>query len=125
MERTVLFLTARRPNLIAGRAEEETGCSNHIGCPMMLKVVRVEEKEVREVAAALKQAGERVRQALVCKEGRAVAKHREAEMTLLQLSWILSFTMQLCNILKMASLQLYNVVSCVTQISHLFQLQGY
>ena len=95
----------------------------------------MEEKEVREVAAALKQAGERVRKALVCKEGRAVAKHREAEMTLLQLSWILSFTMQLCgiwsfitqlcNILKMASLQLCDVLSCVTQISHLFQLQGY
>ena len=51
----------------------------------------MEEKEVREVAAALKQAGERVRKALVCKEGRAVAKHREAEMTLLQLRKALIF----------------------------------
>ena len=104
VDRTVLFLTAWLPNLIAGRTEEEAGSCNHIRCPMVLKVVRVEEKQVREVAAALKQAWERVRKALVCKEGRAAAEHREAEKTLLQLGGIWSCIAQLCDILKLAFL---------------------
>ena len=101
-----MFLTGWMPNLIAGGAEEETSCGNHVGCPMVLKVVRVEEKQVREVAAALKQAWERVRKALVCKEGRAAAEHREAEMTLLQLGGVWSCIAQLCDILKAAFLHL-------------------
>ena len=104
MRRTVLFFTARRPHLITGGTEEEADRSDHVGCSMVLKVVRMEEKQVREVAPALQQAGKRVRKALVRKERRAAAQDRETEITLLQLS---------------------GVLNCVTEISHLLQLLSY
>ena len=124
MGRTVLFLTARRPHLIAGGTEEEAGRGDHVGCPMVLKVVRVEEKQVREVAPALQQAGERVRKALVRKEGRAATQHREAEVALFQLPDVSTCIAQLCDILSCAA-QPRDVLICVAQISHLLQLQGY
>ena len=61
VERIVLFLTARRPNLVTAGAEEQAGRGDHVVGSMVLKVVRVEEKEVRKVAPALKQAWEWVR----------------------------------------------------------------
>ena len=124
MRRTVLFFTARRPHLITGGTEEEAGRSDHVGCSMVLKVVRMEEKQVREVAPALQQAGKWMRKALVRKEGRAAAKHREAEVTLFQLPDVLTCIAQLCDILSCAA-QPSNVLICVTQIPHLLQLQGY
>lgn len=109
-----MFLTARRPNLVTGRTEEEAGRGDHVVGSMVLKVMRVEEKEVRKVAPALKQAWEWVRKALVGKESRTAAKYREAETTFLQLRGILPCVAQLID-----------VFSCVAQISHLLQLQGY
>ena len=99
--RTVLHLTARGPHLITGGAEEEAGCGDHVGRPMVLEVVRVEQKQVREVAAALKQAGKWTRKTLVGKEGRTTAKHRVAEVTFFQLQDIMTCIIitQLCNII--------------------------
>ena len=71
--------------MIAGGAEEEAGRGDHVGCTMMLEVVRMEEKRVGEVAAALKQAGKWVRKTLVFKEGRTTAKDSVTEVTFLQL----------------------------------------
>ena len=71
---------------------------------VVLKVVGVEQEQVGKVAAALQQAREWMRKALVRKERRTAAQDRETEITLLQLS---------------------GVLNCVTEISHLLQLLSY
>ena len=103
----MLNLTARRPHLITGGAEEEASRGDHIRRPMVLKMVRVEEKQVREVSAALKQAGKWMRETLVGKEGRTTAEYRVAEVTFFQQ----------CNIMTCIITQLCNIMSFTAQTS--------
>ena len=100
----VVYVTALRPHLVAGGAEEKSSRGNHIGGTVVLEVVGVEQEQVGKVAAALQQAREWMRKALVRKERRTAAQDRETEITLLQLS---------------------GVLNCVTEISHLLQLLSY
>ena len=79
-----MIMAARKPRLVAGGTEREAGSGNHVGSAVELQVVGVELEEVREVAAALKKARERMRKTLVGEEGCTSAENREAELAFLE-----------------------------------------
>ena len=80
----IMIMAARKPRLVAGGTEREAGSGNHVGSAVELQVVGVELEEVREVAAALKKARERMRKSLVGEEGCTSAENREAELAFLE-----------------------------------------
>ena len=77
-------MAARKPRLVAGGTEREAGSGNHVGSAVELQVVGVELEEVREVAAALKKARERMRKPLVGEKCCTSAENREAELAFLE-----------------------------------------
>ena len=77
----IMIMAARKPRLVAGGTEQEAGSGNHVGSAVELQVVGVELEEVREVAAALKKARERMSKTLVGEEGCTSVENREAALT--------------------------------------------
>ena len=79
-----MIMAARKPRLVAGGTEREAGSGNHVGSAVELQVVGMELEEVREVAAALKKARERMSKTLVGEEGCTLVENGEAELAFLE-----------------------------------------